>query len=110
MSEPVSRVVDVESLVVVFVQKTVSERMTEDVGVNVVWVTASERTCLVVLVRLYVGLTGDSRDDVADAAGRHLIGFAAGEEVGAVLPPRVEVGIQRADGAKRVVDVQLEVM
>jgi len=112
VAEPVPDEVDVEAAVVavVFVEEPVGEAVAEDVGVDVLWVAATELAVLVVPERLHVGLAGEPLDDVPDGAGRHSVGLARGEEVGSVLPAAVEVSVERPLGAERAVDVQLEMV
>ena len=78
MAKSVPDKVDVESAVisVMLVEQPVGKAVPEDVGVNVIWITTTELTALVVSKRFYVGFVSKVLDDVSDGAGRHLVGLS----------------------------------
>lgn len=69
--------VDVEAAVitVVLVKEPVGQAVSEDVRVDILWVTATELTALVVPERPYVGFASDPFDDIPNGASRHLVGL-----------------------------------
>jgi len=108
----VSNEVDVEAtfVAIVLVEESIGEAVTEDVGMDIVWVAAAKLTGLVVPKRSDVGLVSKLFDDVSDGACCHLLGLPGGKEVGTVLPAIVEVGVERPFGPECPVDVQLEMV
>jgi len=108
----VSNEVDVEAtfVAIVLVEESIGEAVTEDVGMDIVWVPAAKLTGLVVPKRSDVGLMSKLFDDVPDGACCHLFGLPGGKEVGAVFPAIVEIGVERPLSPERSVDVQLEMV
>ena len=75
VTEPVPDEVDVEAAVVwvTLVEEPVGKAVPEDVGVDVLCITAAELAGPIVSERPHVGFASEPLDDVSDGSGRHLV-------------------------------------